>query len=54
MLLMFALGTDSLGWMLLLAAVMAIEKNLRWGRHLSAPLGIALLAWALGLVVTHA
>ena len=54
MLLMFALGTGSLGWMLLLAAVMAVEKNLRWGRHLSAPLGIALLAWAGVLVVTHA
>lgn len=54
MLLMFALGTGSLGWMLLLAAVMAIEKNLPWGRHLSAPLGVALLAWALVLVVMHA
>lgn len=54
MLLMFALGTGSLGWMLLLAAVMAIEKNLRWGRRLSAPLGFALLAWAIVLVATHA
>lgn len=54
MLLMFVLGTGSLGWMLLLAAVMAIEKNLRWGRHLSAPLGFALLAWAIVLVATHA
>ncbi|HWI12435.1 MAG TPA: DUF2182 domain-containing protein [Burkholderiaceae bacterium] len=54
MLLMFALGTGSLGWMLLLAAVMAIEKNVRWGRRLSAPLGAALLAWAAVLVATHA
>ncbi|MGO4393016.1 DUF2182 domain-containing protein [Variovorax sp. M-6] len=54
MLLMFALGTGSLGWMLLLAAAMAIEKNLRWGRRLSAPFGIALLAWAIVLVATHA
>ena len=54
MLLMFVLGTGSLGWMLLLAAVMAIEKNLRWGRRLSAPLGFALLAWAIVLVATHA
>lgn len=54
MLLMFALGAGSLGWMLLLAAVMAVEKNLRWGRRLSTPVGIALLAWAIVLVATHA
>src|SRR5205085_364555 len=54
MLLMFAFGMGSLGWMLLLAAVMAIEKNLPWGRRLSAPLGIALLAWAAFVVVAHA
>lgn len=46
MLLMFVVGTGSLGWMLMLAGLMAIEKNLAWGRHLSAPLGGALLAWA--------
>jgi predicted metal-binding membrane protein len=54
MLLMFALGAGSLGWMLLLAAVMAIEKNVRWGRRLSAPLGVALLSWAVVLVAIHA
>jgi predicted metal-binding membrane protein len=54
MLLMFALGTGSLGWMLLLAALMAIEKNLHWGRRLSAPLGVALLAGAAAVVVVHA
>jgi predicted metal-binding membrane protein len=54
MLLMFAVGTGSLGWMLLLAAVMAIEKNVRWGRRLSTPLGIALLSWAAVLGATHA
>jgi predicted metal-binding membrane protein len=54
MLLMFALGAGSLGWMLLLAAVMAIEKNVRWGRHLSAPLGVALLSWAVVVVANHA
>ncbi len=46
MLLMFVVGAGSLGWMLLLAAVMAIEKNMPWGRRLSTPLGVALLAWA--------
>ena len=54
MLLMFALGTGSLGRMLLLAAVMAIEKNVPWGKRLSAPLGVALLSWAFVLVLTHA
>jgi predicted metal-binding membrane protein len=53
MLLMFALGTGSLGWMLLLAAVMAIEKNVRWGKRLSMPLGVALLSWAVILVTNH-
>jgi predicted metal-binding membrane protein len=46
MLLMFALGTGSIGWMLLLGAVMAAEKNLAWGRRLSAPLGALLIAAA--------
>jgi predicted metal-binding membrane protein len=51
MLLMFVVGTGNVGWMLLLGAVMAVEKNSRWGRLLSAPLGVALLA-AAALVVT--
>jgi predicted metal-binding membrane protein len=49
MLLMFAVGTGNLGWMLALGTVMAVEKNMPWGRQLSAPLGIGLVA--LGLVV---
>lgn len=53
MLLMFAVGTGSLGWMLVLAAAMAIEKNVSWGRRISAPLGLALLAWAAVLVALH-
>jgi predicted metal-binding membrane protein len=54
MLLMFVVGTGSVGWMLALGAVMAVEKNVSWGRRLSAPLGIALLAWASVIVVEHA
>jgi predicted metal-binding membrane protein len=54
MLLMFAFGMGSLGWMLVLAAVMALEKNVRWGRRLSSPLGVVLLGWAALLAVTHA
>ncbi len=50
MLLMFAVGTGNVGWMLGLGAVMAIEKNLPWGRRLSTPLGLGLLAWGLAIV----
>jgi predicted metal-binding membrane protein len=46
MLLMFVVGTGSVGWMLLLGAVMAIEKNAPWGKRLSGPLGFALIALA--------
>jgi predicted metal-binding membrane protein len=51
MLLMFAVGSGNLGWMLVLGVVMAIEKNLPWGRRLSAPLGIVLLGGGLALGV---
>jgi predicted metal-binding membrane protein len=51
MLLMFVVGTGSVGWMLALGAVMAIEKNASWGRKLSAPLGISLLLWSATVVV---
>jgi predicted metal-binding membrane protein len=54
MLLMFAQGLGSVAWMLLLGAVMAAEKNLPWGRRLSAPLGVALLTAGLLLVAQHA
>ncbi len=54
MLLMFVVGMGSLGWMLVLAAAMAVEKNERWGRYLGTPLGVALLAWAGLLVWRHA
>jgi len=43
MLLMFIVGTGSVGWMLAIGAVMAIEKNVVWGRRLTTPLGIGLL-----------
>jgi predicted metal-binding membrane protein len=46
MLLMFVVGTGSVGWMLAIGALMAIEKNAPWGRALSAPLGIALITLA--------
>jgi len=54
MLLMFAVGVGSLGWMLLLGAAMAIEKNAPWGRRFSAPLGATLLTWGTLIVLNHA
>jgi predicted metal-binding membrane protein len=51
MLLMFAVGMGNLGWMLLLGAVMAIEKNLPWGRWFSASVGIVLLCGGLAVVL---
>ena len=46
MLLLFIVGTGNVGWMLALGALMALEKNARWGARLSRPLGGALLAGA--------
>jgi predicted metal-binding membrane protein len=53
MLLMFAVGVGNLTWMLALGAVMAVEKNLPWGRRLSVPLGILLISSAAVLITTH-
>jgi predicted metal-binding membrane protein len=49
MLVMFVVGMGNLGWMLLLAALMAAEKTLPQGRRIAAPVGIGLLAWAAAL-----
>jgi predicted metal-binding membrane protein len=46
MLLMFAVGGANLGWMLTLGAAMAAERTTRWGRRLTRPLGITLVAAA--------
>lgn len=53
MLLMFVVGTGNVGWMLALGVVMALEKNLPWGRHLSTPLGLGLLLWAVVVIVDN-
>ena len=47
MLLMFGVGIGNVGWMLGLGAVMAIEKNMPWGRKISIPLGLLLIGWGL-------
>ncbi|SAK96320.1 metal-binding integral membrane protein [Caballeronia calidae] len=54
MLLMFAVGTGSVGWMLALGAIMAAEKNFRWGGAIGKPLGVALIAWSAWIVVQNA
>lgn len=51
MLLMFAVGVGNIGWMLALAAVMALEKNVSWGRALAAPLGTLLIAIGITIVL---
>lgn len=44
MLLMFLVGAaGALLWMLVLGAVMAVEKNMSWGRRAGVPLGVLLL-----------
>jgi predicted metal-binding membrane protein len=53
MLLMFVVGTGSVGWMLAIGAVMAVEKNVAWGRRLSAPLGVGLLLASAVIVVLN-
>ncbi len=53
MLLMFVVGTGSIGWMLALAAVMAAEKNLPGGKRLRAPLGFGLIASAAAVVLLN-
>jgi predicted metal-binding membrane protein len=46
MLLMFVVGVgSSLAWMFVLAVVMGVEKNVSWGRRMSAPVGIVLIGW---------
>jgi predicted metal-binding membrane protein len=47
MLVMFATGTGSLQWMLLLTGVMVAEKTTTWGGRLVAPVGFALIAGGL-------
>ncbi|HTR08576.1 MAG TPA: DUF2182 domain-containing protein [Paraburkholderia sp.] len=46
MLLMFAVGTTNIGWMLAIALVMGAEKNAYWGGRIRVPAAIGLLGWA--------
>jgi predicted metal-binding membrane protein len=53
MLLMFAVSAGNLAWMLLLAAVMGVEKNASWGHRLTHPAGVVLLTAGLTLVALN-
>jgi predicted metal-binding membrane protein len=53
MLLMFGVGVGNVGWMLALGVLMAIEKNMSWGRKVSRPLGLALIGWGTLILVNH-
>ena len=46
MLLMFVVGTGSIGWMLVLGAADGAGEEQPWGRALAAPVGVALIAVA--------
>jgi predicted metal-binding membrane protein len=52
MLLMFVVGMTSLAWMFALGVVMAVEKNTKFGRRISAPVGFVLLAWGTATLVS--
>ena len=51
MLLMFAVGGASVGWMLALAALMFVEKAVTWGRSVTVGAGLFLGGWGLGLLL---
>jgi predicted metal-binding membrane protein len=51
MLLMFAVGSGNLAWMLSLGAVMAVEKNVKDGRRISGPVGAVLVVLGVAVAV---
>ena len=53
MLLMFGVGAGNIGWMFMLGGVMGVEKNMPWGRRLSAPLGITLIGSGVLVTLVH-
>lgn len=53
MLIMFVVGYGSLFWMLILALVMGIEKNVSWGRKISKPVGLLLIISSLSLGILN-
>ncbi len=53
MLVMIAVGAGHLGWMLALGTVMALEKNVPWGRAIVKPVGIGLILLGLTIALRH-
>jgi predicted metal-binding membrane protein len=53
MFLMFLVGTGSVGWMLLIGAIMATEKNVAGGKRLGVPLGISLLVGSFAIIALN-
>ncbi len=53
MLLMFSVGVGNIGWMLTLGMIMAVEKNMPWGKILSRPLGTILVGWGMIIFLNH-
>jgi predicted metal-binding membrane protein len=51
MLLMAGVGGIHLGWMLVLGAIMFIEKAVTWGRWITMPVGGIFALWGLGLLL---
>lgn len=53
MLVLFGIGAGNLGWMLAAAAAMTAEKVAPRGDRLTVPIGVALLAAAIGVAAAH-
>jgi predicted metal-binding membrane protein len=53
MLVMLVPSAGNVGWMLALAAVMAVEKNFSWGRAVVKPIGAGLIAAGLVIATKH-
>jgi predicted metal-binding membrane protein len=54
MMLMFVVGVGNIGWMFILGAIMAVEKNVTWGKQLSAPLGASLALGGVAILAAGA
>lgn len=51
MVLLFAVGSGNVAWMLVLGALMAVEKNMKGGTRITTPLGVVLLVFGLLLAL---
>jgi predicted metal-binding membrane protein len=51
MVLLFAVGSGNVAWMLVLGGLMAAEKNMKGGTRITTPLGVVLLVFGLFLAL---